>query len=139
MTPILEGLQDSSFKGVAIFDEATLKLQNYNREDKLKFEIIEQRIQSYNFGVHLNSYSFLNPIYLKKIPQLIEGGFFQLWFERQNNHRSLAEKVEEDDKVVLTMDHLGVGFLITVMLLLISTVAFFGELLLARIIKRLQL
>ena len=136
MTPILEGLQDSSFKGVAIFDEATLKAQNYKREVKLKFEIIEQKINSHNFGVDSNPESFLNPIYLKKIPQLIEGGFFQLWFERASSHRSLAEKVEEDDKVVLTMDHLGVGFIFTVVLLLISMVAFIGELLLARILKR---
>ena len=136
MTRILERLQDSSFKGVAIFDEATLKLQNYNREDKLKFEIIEQKINSHNFGVQSHTYSFLNPIYLKKIHQLIEGGFFQLWFERVNSHRSLAEKEVEDDKVVLTMDHLGVGFIFTVVLLLISMVAFIGELLLARILKR---
>ena len=136
MTPILESLQDSSFKGAAIFDEATLKLQNYKREDKLKFEIIEQKINSHNFGVLADSSSFLNPIYLKKIWQLVEGGFFQLWFERQNSHRSLAEKEEEDDKVVLTMDHLGVGFLITVILLLMSMVAFIGELLLARVLKR---
>ena len=136
MTPIFESLQDSSFKGAAVFDEATLKVQNFKRQEKLKFEIIERKINSYNFGVVTNAYTRLNPIYLKKIWQLVEGGFFEIWFDREHNHRSLAKEVEKDDKVVLTINHLGVGFLIIVVLLTISIVIFFGEILVARIMKR---
>ena len=136
MTPILESLQDSSFKGAAVFDEATLKVQNFERQENLKFEIIERKIFSYNLGVATNAYSSLNPIYLKKIWQLVEGGFFKLWFDREHNYRSLAKEVEEDKKVVLTINHLGVGFLIILVLLTISMVIFFGEMLVARIMKR---
>ena len=136
LTPILESLQDSSFKGAAIFDEESLKVQNFERQEKLKFEITEQKIFSYNFGIVSNAYTYLNPIYLKKIWQLVEGGFFKLWFDREHNYRSLAKEVEEDKKVVLTINHLGVGFLIIFVLLTISMVIFFGEMLVARIMKR---
>ena len=131
ITPILERLQDSSFQGVVFYDEASLIGQKYGRKEKLIFEIIEQKIFSFNYGVLSNLNAFFNPQYLERVKQLIEGGFFQLWFEKVSSHRSLAEKVQQEDKIVLTMHYLGVRFLIILVMLSIVALAFVGEFLTA--------
>ena len=138
ITPILEKLQNSSFQGIVLYDEASLIGQNYGRKEKLIFEIIEQKIFSFNYGVLSNLNAFFNPQYIEKVKQLIEGGFFQLWFEKVSSHRSLAKKVQQEDKIVLTMDHLDVGFLIIPVMLSIAALAFVGEFLTAKLSHRIK-
>lgn len=135
MTTILVKLQDPSFQGVAIYDEATLNGANYNREKKLNFNVIDRKIVSYNFGIKTNPFSCLEPVFVKNINQLIEAGFFQLWFHRARSHRSLAEIIVEDNKVVLTLNHLGVGFTIWLCVLSFAVLAFIAECLMSKLLK----
>ena len=123
-------LQNSSLQGAAIFDSLGLFMYNYekNLTEKFYFQKLDQKVLSYNLGVSLpSSRTSLYPTFKWKIKQLIQGGFFDQWLKPYLNHRSLVEKELEEDKVVLTMDHLSVGFTIWLTMLLISLLGFIGE------------
>ena len=127
---IFQNLQNSSFRGAAIFNELGLSLQNYkkNLSEKIYFHKLDQNVISYNLVVTLpEQWSSLHPTFKWKIKQLIQGGFFDHWLKQYTTHRSVVEKKLEEDKVVLTMDHLSVGFTIWLAMLLISLLGFIGE------------
>ena len=117
---ILIELQNPSFEGVVMHDEATLKSLNNDRKDKLHLNIIQKRILGYNLGYCLSNDNFFTQIYLKKTAQLIDGGFFQ------RNNPPVKEE-EPDNRVVLTLDHLAVGFSIWCLMLLIALLVFLAE------------
>ena len=128
---IMEQLQDSSFKGAAVHNDLELAMTNYKkpRDQQRSYHQLERKLLSYNFAVNLpNQKSILLSTVKCKINQLIEGGFFNHWLEPYLNDRSLVEKEEEDDRVVLTIDHLSVGFTIWLGMLLIAIMAFLAEL-----------
>ena len=132
-------LQNPSFKGVVIFDEASLKTINYNRKDKLQLNTIDQKVFSYNLGYCLGEDSFFTQTYVKKMAQLIEGGFIDVWDKRSKNHWSFAKEEEPDNRVVLTLDHLGVGFSIWCLMLLIALLVFGAERFLSNAQKLLRM
>lgn len=138
MEEILIELQNSSFKGVAIYDDASLKVQNFNRTKKLYFQTINQKFMSYNLGYCVRENNFFKTTFMKKIAQLIEGGFIDLWDTRAKNHWSLAKDEAQDNRVVLTMNHLGVGFLLWCLMLLVAGLAFAVEWLSPRAIERVR-
>ena len=113
-------LQNPSFKGVVIFDEASLKMLNYHRKDKLQLNTIDQKIVSYNLGYCLVEDKFITQIYLKKMAQLSDGGFL-------GRIDPPAKEDEPDNRVVLTLDHLAVGFSIWCLMLLIALLVFLAE------------
>ena len=132
MLPVIKQLQDSAFKGLSITNEFVFSMHNYKKEpkDRLYFHQLEQKILSYNVHVGFNPvYDFIFTTFDWKIKQLVEGGFFAHWIDRYLSHPSVqAPKPEpDDDKVVLTMDHLMVGFTIWLAMLLIASVAFIAE------------
>ena len=129
---VFKRLQDSSFKGFAIDNELVFSMYNYKKEleDRLNFHQLERKIISYNVHVVLRTdYDFLYSTFDWKIEQLVEGGFFALWIDRHLNHPSVQppEQEPDDDKVVLTMDHLSVGFTIWLGMLSIALVVFIAE------------
>lgn len=63
----------------------------------------------------------------KKAMQMFEAGLFVLWFRKSKNLRDFKEQIDEVGPQVLTMDHLGVGFIICLIPLAISTVVFVIE------------
>ena len=130
---ILKQLQNSSIKNFARENEFVFKTYNYKKEfkDRLYFRKLEFNVTSRNFHVlvpHENDYLYSTLDW--KIKQLVEGGFFVHWFDRYLKDHSLRkpEPEPDDDKIVLTMDHLSVGFIIWFGMLLISSVAFIAEL-----------
>ena len=132
MAVILKQLQDPTFKSFAINNEFVFSMYNYEKEpkDRLYFHQIEQKILSYNVHVGFNPvYDFIFLTFDWKIKQLVESGFFALWIDRHFSHPSVqAPKPEPDDnKIVLTMDHLSVGFIIWLGMLSIASVAFIAE------------
>ena len=128
---ILNLTQHSSFKGAGVFKDVELSFYNYKKKpaDKFYFRKLEEKVISYNLAVLLTDQRhFLNPTFKWKIKQLIQGGFFDHWISHFKNDLSIIEKKEEEDKVVLEMDHLYVGFTIWLVMLLVSSAAFIVEL-----------
>ena len=131
---ILKQLQNASFRTFAVDNELTFSTNNYKKEpkDRLYFHQLDGfNLLSYNVHVLLPpSYNFLYSTFDWKIKQLVEGGFFVYWIERHLNHPSLRilEPDPDDDKIVLTLDHLSVGFIICLGMLLVALVAMIAEL-----------
>ena len=123
-------LQNSSFQGAATFDNLGLFMYNYkkNRSQQFHFHKLNENVISYNLVITLpDARTSIHSTFKWKIKQLIQGGFFDHWLKPYTKHRSLVEKELEEDKVVLTMDHLSVGFTIWLTMLLISLLGFIGE------------
>ena len=133
VTTVLKQLQNSSFKGFVFDNELGFSMCNYKKQpqDRLYFHQIDCKIRSYNVHYILPSNrNFLYSTFDWKIRQLVEGGFFVHWIDRYLSDSSLRkpEPEPDDDKVVLTMDHLSVGFIIWLGILLIASLAFIAEL-----------
>lgn len=128
---IFQKLNDSSFKGAVVYNEVLLDALNYKKppEQRQTFNKLERKFVSYNLAVDLpHQKSILLSTYKTKIAQLIQGGFFSQWMKPYSNDASLIAREEEDNRVVLTMEHLSVGFTIWLGMLLIAAVAFLAEL-----------
>ena len=130
---ILKQLQNSSFKGFVHDNELTFTMYNYKKtpKDRLFFHQLDEKDLSYNLHIKLpDKNNFLHSAFDRKIRQLVEGGFFVHWLDRYLSDSSLRkpEPEPDDDKVVLTMDHLAVGFIIWLGMLLIASVAVVFEL-----------
>ena len=121
---------NSSFKGAAMQRELDLFMYNYKKhpEEKLNFRKLEEKAISYNLAVHLPPYwTFLHSTVKTKVNQLIQAGFFKYWLDPYLNHPSMIEEPLEEDKIVLTFDHLSVGFTLWIGMLLIATLGFIAE------------
>ena len=128
---VLNQLQNSSFKGaVLMFDSVTSSL-NYLKplNERQIFNRLEEKFITYPVGIILpNQKDFLHTTFKRKINQLIHGGFFNLWMDLYMKHRSFNEKIEEETRIVLTMDHLSVGFIIWLAMLMIALCTAIAEL-----------
>ena len=127
---IFKQLQDPTFKSFAVYNQLTFSMYNYKKEpkDRLYFHQLERKFISYNvhvgFGTH---HDFLYSTFDGKIKRLVESGFFVHWIDRYLSHPSVQAPEPEDNRVVLTMDHLMVGFIIWLGMLTIASVAFIAE------------
>ena len=129
---ILKQSQNSSFKGSGIFNGLFLSMYNYKKEpeDRLYFNQLEQKVLSHNVHISMPRQShFLYSTFDWKMKQLVHGGFFNVWMERYTSHSSVQslEPDPDEGKVVLTMDHLSVGFIIWLVSLAIASVVMIIE------------
>ena len=123
-------------KVAAVFNDFLLPLYNYKRppEKKIHFITLDQKLISYNMVIYFHKLLYdnvdvlLHSTFKRKINQLIQGGFFNHWFDPYLNHRSMVENEVTADKIVLTMDLLTPGFTIWLSVLLIALIAFIVEL-----------
>ena len=130
---LFDHLQNSSFKSFTIDNEVAFSMHNYKKapKDRLYFHQLDEKILSYNIHVNLpKKRNFLYSTFDWKVRQLVEGGFFVHWIDRYLSDSSLRkpEPEPDDDKIVLTMDHLSVGFIIWLGMLLIASAVFIAEL-----------
>ena len=128
---ILKQLQNSSFRGFVLDNELTFSMFNYRKEpkDRRYFHQLDQKVQSHNvYLIFPSKRHFLYSTFDRKVRQLVEGGFFVHWFDRYLSDSSLQKPEPKDSRVVLTMDHLSVGFSIFLGMLLIASLALTGEL-----------
>lgn len=134
---ILNETKNSSFKGTALLADSHLLFYNYKKQpaDKIFFHKLKQIFLSYNMAIILPERIIYQSTFKFKINQLIHGGFFDHWMNKYLHHPSLLKKQEDDNKVVLTMDHLSVGFSIWLAMLLIASMMFITELARSKIAK----
>ena len=126
---VLAKSQNPKSNVAAIFNDLDLFLHNYkkNLKDKFHFHKLDQKFVSCNKAVWLPHHHLIASTFKKKISLLIEGGFFNHWMDPYLSHRSVLEEEIVDDRIVLTMDHLSVGFTLWLGILFIATVAFVSE------------
>ena len=128
---ILGKIQDFSFKAAIVYDELALSMTNFKKpaDQKLHFNKLEQKVMSYNMAVRLPDYrSLLHSTFKWKINQLIQAGFFNYWMDVYLKDPSIVTQEEEDVRVVLTMGHLDVGFILWISFLAIGLAVFVLEL-----------
>ena len=129
---ILKQLQNSSFKGFAGDTELAFPMYNYKKKpkDRLYFHQLDQKAFTSNIYVRLpDKAHFFYATFDWKIKQLVQGGFFIHWIDQYLSDFSLRQPEPEpdDDKVVLTMNHLSVGFIIWLGILAIAAIIFIAE------------
>ena len=117
---------NSSFKGAAVYSELDLFMFNYKKrpEEKLIFRKLQQKAISYNLAVTLPPFwNYLHSTIKSKVNQMVQAGFFKCWLDPL-----VIEEPLEENKIVLTFDHLSVGFTLWIGMLLIAMVGFIAEL-----------
>ena len=121
--------QNSSQNLAMVYNDLDLFLLNYkkNLEDKISFIKLDQKVVSYNKAIWLPHHHLIYSTFKKKINQMIEGGFFDHWMDPYLKHRSILNEEIVDDRVVLTMNILSVGFTVLLGFLCIAFVAYFAE------------
>ena len=129
---IMKQLQSSSFKGFVLDNDLTFSMYNYKKKPKDRLYFHQRDYGGFSNNVYImlpSKNHFLYSTLDWKIKQLVEGGFFVHWFDRYLSDSSLQkpEPEPDGDKVVLTMDHLSVGFIIWLGMLLIASAAFIAE------------
>lgn len=127
---IFEQLQNTSFRGAVVYNQLDLTAFNYKvpQDEKRSFNSLEKRVMSYNLGVVIQrKKNYLASTLKRKVDQLIQAGFFNHWMNKYKSHQSLIKRDLEEVKVVLTMDHLSVGFTLWLAVLLIASIAFATE------------
>ena len=131
MDTVFNQMQNSSYKGSFFYNELAFLMHNYKKEpkDRLYFNQLDKKVRDHNVHVALPlKYNFIYSTLDRKIRQLVESGFFVHWFDRYLSDSSLRKPEPEDNRVVLTMEHLSVGFIIWLGMLLIASVAMIVEL-----------
>ena len=131
MDAVFNQTQNSSFDGAMLYPELEMYLYNYKKaaKDKFHFNTLKEKMISYNVAVALpDSINFMHSTFELKINQLIQGGFFYHWIEHYMTDQSLIEKEVEEDKIVLTINHLSVGFTLWLGMLMFASIAFTIEL-----------
>lgn len=118
-------LQSPSFRGCTMEAYGTLKKAE---SDSISFRFLQKPVITFNFGIGFKRYSFLSPIFLKKIDQIVTGGLFDEWGRLFDYQKDLKrKKLAKPYDTVLTMQHLSIGFYIWLLMCLLSACAFVGE------------
>lgn len=97
---------------------------------KLRMKLMDQRVISFYYGLTFHRHSFFYSSFNKKIKQLRPSGVVNKlsYIEEKSitkyRIQSTQKFSEKSDLVVLTMDHLTIGFLIWIVLLLMAFCVF---------------
>lgn len=139
---ILKRLENSSFHAAAIYNELDLSMINLmsSKDEKIHYIKLEEKLATFNKVIIFpTKKDFLYPTMKWKIKQLIEAGFFDYWMKHYITHSSVVQEEEEvETRIVLTWDHLYVGFTLWMAMLLIAALSFIGEHIKAHILSFLQ-
>lgn len=127
---LIKELQDPSFKGCLL--DFLFNFELYEKMySSLKFNLLQEEFDSRNFGICFRKQGFMSPIFRLKIEQLVTGGVFEKmesW--KKHVHKITSKKPPpEPYNTVLTLKHLSIGFYIWLLMILLSILAFTGEML----------
>jgi hypothetical protein len=96
-------------------------------EGKTRLKLLDQRIYTQHLGLVFDHHHFLHPLFDKNILRLVDGGIISYWDLNLRVRYNYDWKPPDSEPVILTLDHLSVGFLVWVIALVISSVGFLGE------------
>ena len=105
-------------------DNLAYKFLSVRYRDKIKdlnVEALKQPLKTNHQSFASKKYSFLFEVLDRKISQLVEAGLMDYYIDE---YMKKPEPIDETGPVVLTFEHLGVGFKIWLLALFISTFAF---------------
>lgn len=122
---VTQFLFDGANRGVLIPDDDIISVMNFGMEGRFKYTKLAERITHNHKGFLLRKNSFFYEAFNRKLEQLVESGIARKLVDQAMNLNE--EKESDDGPVVLTLEHLGVGFKITLLFLLISFVVFLLE------------
>lgn len=125
--PYIFDITKSAFKGAIIVQNSYFTEKTIEHQRKFEWKTLNQKVLSFYKGMAFEKHHHLFPSFNNKIVQLTNGGLIDHWFKRYTKHRYLTEKPQAKTPVVLTMNHLSVGFRIWAFLLAVSCVAFICE------------
>ena len=124
-------IKNSSMNGSVVSNDLFLVMHNFkkNSTEKVHFCTLDRKVVRYFKMIDLSVY-FIYPTFKWKITQLVQGGLFDHWMESYKHQlmRSINErKSEEEYKIVITWNYLYVGFMVWLMVLLMSAMSILGE------------
>lgn len=115
-----------SFKG-CILEDSIMTVGRKSEFSEFTFLSLKQKVISFNYGFLFNPHHFLFPIFNEKIQQMINGGLFNRLIVDWYENPWTLQKPEPQEPVVLTMNHLEIGFTIWMICLLICFAVFVIE------------
>lgn len=101
-------------------------ITNQYRNGITSLSMVKESIGMLCFGFAFQPFSPFYDTLNRKVMHLIESGITDYWIIKHNFGRSLF-KIEEIGPQVLTMEHLEVGFIVSIAPLFISLLSFFLE------------
>lgn len=124
---VMNGITSSSFNGSLIQSNFELMMFNEEQKGDLRLKFIDMKIITFYRALVFPRFHHLYQLFNDKMMQLTSGGLFDLWLNRWTKSRYNVEAPPPADLVVLSMEDLGIGFKIWLIMLLISTLSYIGE------------
>jgi len=136
---LIERTLDSSFQGVVGGDRDILQIFIESHADTFeKLRICPERIFAFSFGINVPASHFFFEPYNDYINYYIAAGFAEKSMRRHYRDMNMEISKEDKEPEVLTMEHLGAGFVICFIPAMFAVIAFIGEFIHACKIKRQQ-
>lgn len=123
---MMDDADDYNLRRSFLITEKNCIVKIMEHDGKLRLKPMETKVLSAYVGLRFDRHSFLYWPFNEKMKQLQPSGIVQLYHLSDSKlKKHYAKKAGEDSEhVVLTMDHLSIGFLTWVLMLLISFIAF---------------
>lgn len=95
-------------------------------KDKFVVKVLDEELYTVFFSLYFEPYHFLYKPFNDLIPMLIQSGLIDYWI-RETRLRVVKWKPEEPEPVVLTWNHVYVGFYICMICIAVATACFIAE------------
>lgn len=132
---LLEFADDFEFKGSFFLLEAGIDDKIKKERGRLRIKHLDRKVFTVHIGIKFERHSFLHWSFNRKIKQLAESGCIETFNRLEtDSHKTSSGRANEKqlEPIVLTMDHLNIGFLIWILLLAAATLIFLINLLIYR-------
>lgn len=120
-------IANSSFKGAIVITSIELVELKTQFKGIYDWKVFPHKIMTAGGGIAFPPFFFFFEAFNEVVDRIIPSGLIEYWSRFFFNSRYNLKKLEKSEPVVLTMDHLGVGFLLWFICLGISLVCFIVE------------
>lgn len=125
----LQQISEPKVKGTSLLSpEVFNQIGQSFRSGTASLTLLDETIATFPAGQKFNSYCPFYETFNRKIDRMISSGLIRHWYDEFYTRKSFKIKPEETGPEVLTMDHLGIGFLVCLIPLVLGIIAFVVEL-----------